>query len=175
MLQAPDNPRMSLIPRERETMPEWLPVATAITLVVMILGIGIWIGAVNTDRTNFKEFMAEVRDDIKTILGRLPPTEITSSSPLRLTELGKTISKGIDAPTWADRIVLSLQHVQDMEAYEIQDFCFEYVKDELALSKEEIRLIRSVAYENGVKEEQVRRVLAIEIRDKLLALDSRRH
>lgn len=59
-------------------MPEWLPAATAFTLVTALVGIGIWIGGVNSDRENFKEFMREVRDDIKTILSRLPPPEAES-------------------------------------------------------------------------------------------------
>ena len=106
-------------------MPEWLPVATAITLVMALVGIGIWIGGVNADRKktrgfgewkgkvdserkSFKEFMQEVRDDIKTILSRLPPSEATRTSPLRLTEFGKALSAGISGAEWAGRIADSV-------------------------------------------------------------------
>ena len=49
------------------------------TLVMGLLGAGWymlyhakWRGAVDADRSTFKGFMDEVRDDIKKILGRLP-------------------------------------------------------------------------------------------------------
>ena len=68
-------------------MPEWLPVATAFTLATALVGIGIWIGAVNADRKSFKEVMREVRDDIrearddiKAILSRLPSPEETGGA-----------------------------------------------------------------------------------------------
>lgn len=77
-------------------MPEWLPVATAFTVVTALVGIGIWIGGVNADRKNLAEFVREIREDIKTILSRLPPPEATGSSPLQLTDFGKALSSGID-------------------------------------------------------------------------------
>ena len=40
--------------------------------VVAVLAVGKWVGHVNSDRSKFNEFMKEVRDDIKTILTRLP-------------------------------------------------------------------------------------------------------
>ena len=167
-------------------MPEWLPVATAITLVMALVGIGIWIGGVNADRKktqgfeewkgkvdserkSFKEFMQEVRDDIKTILSRLPPAEATRTSPLRLTDFGRALSAGIAGPEWADRIAdMVADQVVGMEAYEIQEFSFGYVENDLSPTEEERRAMRRTAYEQGARIEQVRRVLAIELRDKLL-------
>ena len=58
---------------------------------------GKWQGEVDNDRNNFKEFIKEVRSDVKEILSRLPAKPISSSSPIRLTELGERISKKIDA------------------------------------------------------------------------------
>ena len=45
----------------------------ALGIAGLIFGIGAWVGAVNADRRSFKEFMTEVRDDLKKILARLPP------------------------------------------------------------------------------------------------------
>ena len=81
-------------------MPEWITDPRAIAAVVTAIGgIGYWIGQVNSDRKNFKTFMAEVRDDMAeirkkfdTILLRLPPRPVTGGSPLRLTDLGDEIA-----------------------------------------------------------------------------------
>ncbi len=56
------------------------------------------------------------------------------------------------------------------EAYEIQDFCFKYVSDEMERSDAEERAVKKSAYEHGIRDNQVWRVLAIELRDKLLTL-----
>ena len=50
---------------------------------------GGWFSNVNSDRKSFKEFMDEIRGDIKEILLRLPPLTVASSSPLRLTDFGE--------------------------------------------------------------------------------------
>lgn len=151
-------------------MTEWLPIATAVTLATAILSIGIWIGSVNTDRTNFKEFMREIKDKIDKIFSRLPPVVATGQSPIRLTDLGKAISKELDASAWANRIADTVQdRVKGKEAYDIQHFSFEYVDNDDKYTDKERSMIRRIAYENGVSEEQVRRVLGIELRDKLLA------
>ena len=53
-------------------------------------------------------------------------------------------------------------------AYEIQEFSFDYVENELTPSEDERKAMRRTAYEQGARMEQIRRVLAIELRDKLL-------
>lgn len=56
-----------------------------------------------------------------------------------------------------------------MEAYEIQEFSFAYVENRLTPSEREMKAMQRTAYEQGVRMKQIRRVLAIELRDKLLA------
>ncbi len=148
-------------------MLDWLPVATAVGLVSALLGIGIWIGGVNSDRENFKEFIREVREDIKKILRRLPPRTIEGASPLRLTELGRAISKELDAGKWAREVAPSVQCDAD-DAFGIQQLSFEYAKQEDSFSPAMVRAIRKSAFEHGIEEEQVRQVLALELRDVLL-------
>lgn len=132
-----------------------------------------WKGEVNADRASFKEFMREIRDKIDKIFDRLPPVVAIGRSPVRLTELGQTISKEIEAPAWAGRIAAAVEdRVKGCEAYDIQDFSFSFVDGELQYSPDERRAIRKCAYEHGVSEEQVHRVLGIELRDKLLTLAS---
>ena len=55
----------------------------ALALAALIFGVGKWIVAVNADRTSFKGSMKEVRDDLETILSRLPPRVVTGESPIR--------------------------------------------------------------------------------------------
>ena len=141
------------------------------TIIGMLIGAGVWIGSVNTDRTSFKDFMAEVRKDIKAILERLPTPVAAGKSPLQLTGLGNKISKSLKAKDWASNIAQELkEQVVDKEAYDIHDFCFNYVSNEMEASPEQEKLLKACAYEAGVNREQVLTVLAIELRDKLLEL-----
>ena len=94
---------------------------------------------------------------------------VTSESPLRLSELGKTLSEEIDAEAWVERIADQLKvNVAGKDAYEIQSFCFDYVENTDQYSDQERRIIHKVAYQRGIMAEEIRRVLAIELRDKLL-------
>lgn len=128
-----------------------------------------WRGRVDADRTAFKNFMAEVRADIKKILGRLPRTVAEQQSPLRLNDLGHAVSEAINAREWADRIIPDVaERLEGSEAFEVEDFCFVYVGHTMEYSEEENRVIKRAAYENGLADEEVKRVLAIELRDKLL-------
>ena len=63
-----------------------------------IFAFGQWKGRVDSDRESFKELMAEVRSDLKEILRRLPSRTLTDGSPLRLTDLDKSISARSAAP-----------------------------------------------------------------------------
>ena len=77
-------------------------------LVGLVFAIGRWVGEVNSDRKSFKEFMAEMRRDMRdihrdikhvlTALGRLGPSVVGGTSPLRLTELGKRVSRSDQGP-----------------------------------------------------------------------------
>ncbi len=138
---------------------------------------GEWRGQVDADRTNFKEFMTEIRKELRDIrraindiLLRLPPAPtVGSTSPLSLTELGSTISKELDAAAWARDTATSVQpEVESKDAYGIQEFCFTYADKKDVFTPELLRAMRESAYQHGIDEHQVRRVFAIELRDKLL-------
>ena len=146
------------------------PIAV-IGAISAILGIGIWVGSVNSDRKSFKNFMEEVRRDIKEILERLPPKTVTGSSPLSLTELGKTISEHIDAQRIANELagVLS-EDLQDKSYYDIQERCTDFITNEFKPSPAQDKIIRESAYEHGVKIEQVKDVIAIELRDAVIEI-----
>ena len=169
----------------------WVAPAIIISSVGLLLTVGtaVFVGgrsvggvnsnlkSLNTSVGNVKvtlsDFMKEVRGKLDQIFERLPsPPAIIEGSPLRLTKLGRNIAEELEADAWAARLADGLkEQVQGMDAYEIQDHCFEYVEKH-AYSDEERKRVRSVAYENGKPVDEIRRVLAIQLRDKLLALAS---
>ena len=123
------------------------------------------------DRKRFREVVDEIREDIKRIFRRLPPVAVAERSPLGLTDLGQAISKDVEGVAWAIRTAPGLEErIRGMEAFEIQRLCFDHVAEPTSFGDAMTRAIQKCAYERGLKEEQVLRVLAIELRDKLLEL-----
>lgn len=138
-----------------------------------LIGIGKWVGSVNSDRKNFKEFMQEIRSKIDDILLRLPrkPPSILleSESPLRLNEKGRELSNELDAAEWAKRTAGQVKDdVEGKEAYDIQEFSFKFAIKDVNYTNSELGSMRRVAYQNGVFEGDVKMVFAIELRDRLL-------
>lgn len=150
--------------------PLWITVG--LTSATILVTSGIWIGRVNSDRKNFKDFMREVREKLDRIFERLPSTPqiISATSPLRLTDFGETLAKELDTSTWVEQLVPRVrENVKDLPAYAIQEYCFNYTSKHLRSDEERARL-KEVAYNTGVTEDDLRQVLAIELRDRLLSL-----
>ena len=160
-------------------MNEWLanPVAwvAILSMLSVVVGgafaFGTWKGKVDSDRASFEEFMKEVRDDIKEILGRLPSPTVTDASQLQLTDCGKSISERLGAVALAQGLAPRLQaQIEGKTPYEIQEKCFDYVRHEHEPPDEVETRIKTCAYDHGIKRGQVLDVLAVELRDKLLAM-----
>lgn len=154
-------------------MSEWwvIPsiIAAAIAVAALVFKIGRWVGSIDSDRDKFRAFMQEVRDDIKKILGRLPPVPVAGGSPIQLTDLGRDISKKLQAREWAEKTAAVLgERVKGKPPYEIQDICYDYVKNEFSPTGEQDAKIRMCAYENALDRDKVLDVLAVELRDVLL-------
>lgn len=154
-----------------------LSVAEVVGILILILGVGTavhkiskWSGSVDTDRTNFREFMQKIEDKIEQIFLRLPPPKtVNSRSPLRLNPLGEHIWAELNASEWIDTFADTVhESVKDKEAYEIQEYSFEYVDNNNHYSEDQLRIIRRLAYENGLSDFDVRRVVGIKLRDRLL-------
>ena len=159
-------------------MPDWLPIATAITLAGSLVSIGIWIGSVNTKQKNFTEALQEIKEDIREInknilkiFSRLGPDVTDTQSPIVLSDLGEEISKELNTIAWANRFADVVQkEVVGKDAYSIQEFSFEYVKNDECYSAEELHQIRDAAYKYGISDKSVRRVVGVQLRDILLDL-----
>ncbi len=140
-----------------------------IGIVAAAIRVGEWKGKLDSDRTDFKKFIEEVRKDIKEILLRLSPAVTDKSSPLKLTDLGRSISDRLKASEWAKETAPSIiDEVTGKHPYEIQNFCLDYVTTDIQLTPSMDQQIKSCAYENGITKRQVLEVLAIELRDELI-------
>lgn len=125
------------------------------------------------DFSSIRDDFSSIRNDFsdlrKIIFERQGTTLYTSKSLLQLTDEGESVSEEIGALRWIEKILDSLKaKIKGKDAYEIQDFCFGYVEDANRYTDEEQRAIRNSAYKRGIKTGDIRRILAIELRDKLL-------
>lgn len=150
----------------------------ALGVVTALIRVGMWVGSVNEYKRVVTGFMAQIREDIKEIredikkmLRRSGSAAVTSDSPLRLTELGNAIAAELDATSWAQQTAACVRdQVEGKRPYEIQEFCLGYLDSEEFRPSDEFTIaIRTCAYDHGLDEDQVRFVLAIVLRDDLLA------
>ena len=153
-------------------MEVWLT-PTGILVVIAIGGVfwaaASWYGSVNSDRSSFKEFMNEVRDDIKKILQRLPAPTVASSSPMTLTDFGKEIAEELGAKTWAEGLAPNvLEEIKGKRPFEVDEFAEDYVQKEL--TKDWQDNVAASAYRRGLKREHVLNVLRVVLRDELLRI-----
>lgn len=160
-------------------MEQWINSPVIVLVAIGVIGglvkVGMWIGAVNTDRNNFSTSISslaeEIRADIKKILSRLPPVPIAAESPLRLTDFGNQIAEDIKAGEWADQLYASgklQKEVVGKSPYEIQEFCLNFAQSKLEYDDTQLDLLRRCAFDNGIEIDTVKRVLGIVLRDRLL-------
>ena len=154
-------------------MNEWLQNPATYLLLLTAGGAifygGRWVGGVNTDRDNFKEFMTEVRGKLDSIFKILSSRTVGSESPTTLTELGREVSGEVKAKEWAKkRAAILAQELAGKQPYEIQDFSFDYVFNRQKPEAEELALWKESAYQHGLDVSQVKNVLMVELRDALL-------
>ena len=157
----------------------------AIVLCLILLGMlctGVyWVFGVNrdrkelkrdatSDRSDIKDFMQEIRNDIKQIFNRLPaPAPTAGLSPVQLTEFGKEIAKKLDASGWVNNQAASLlNEVKGKEEFEIYQVALQHAQT--GLTPDWKRKVAATAYEFGIEEDGVQRVLAVLLRDKFLQL-----
>jgi len=146
----------------------------SVTLVLAAIGFafkfGKWYGEVNTDRSNFKDFMNEVRTKLDRIFERLPPPPpLAPDSPIRLTDLGQCISRETGAEEWADGESQTIfDKTEGKDQFEIQTIAFEHALS-FAPSEELLARMRASAFDNGLELDGVRRVLGVVLRDRILS------
>ena len=152
------------------------PVTWGVVLTVLV-GIGTaiwWACSIHTKVGSLSEFIAEIRGDIKNIFERLPPPRVaTGSSPTKLTDFWKMVSKDLDARSRARRLAPEfVDEVKGKRGFEIFRFCQKYVEG-LKFDDTFESLIQEVAYNHGISTDNVVEVLPIELRDELISLLNR--
>ena len=139
-----------------------------------ILQIGKWVGNREGFEGSVSEAIKEMREDVKKIFSRLPAEPFFgTNSPLSLTDLGKVISKELNATVWAQENIQAIikKGLTDDSPYGIQDFCFDYVKIEAGnLSEGMLGKVKQSAFDYGSGVDKLVVVLAICLRDELLAI-----
>ena len=122
------------------------------------------------DRSEIKAFMEEIRSDIKQIFGRLPaPAPTAGLSPVQLTEFGEKIAAYLEASGWVNNQAAALlNEVKGKEEFEVYQFSLHHAQT--GLTPDWQRKVAATAYEFGIEEEGVQRVLAVLLRDKFLQL-----
>ncbi len=146
--------------------PLWI--TAVIAAIAAAVTAGIWVGRVNSDRESFKGFMREIRDKLDRIFERLPPPVVASGSPLKLTELGRRIAEHVGASAIAEELTGSLlESARGMSPYDIQQLCFDHL-DDFEPPEELAATLKQCAFDNGIRQEDVKRVIAVVLRDRLL-------
>lgn len=160
---------------------EWARTPLIIIAILAVLGavagigsavwrIARWTQKVDGAVENWEEIkkqITKIEENITKIFQQLPAAAVTGSSPLRLTELGEKIADSLGAQEWASLLVPSLlAEVGDKEPFEIDSFCHNYTRTKL--TDEWQRKIAQAAYEFGLEREEVQKVLAVVLRERLL-------
>ena len=151
-------------------------VAIAVPTIILLIWMSKWFGKHNEWAKGMDEFkretkatLVEIRDDIKKVLTALPPSVIRGASPMRLTDLGKKVSEYVEAAAWAEQSAPQLAgKVNGMNAYDIQEFCIAYMRNEHRPTTAQNDLFKKCAFDHGIKLDQVLAVCAVELRDRSL-------
>ena len=108
-------------------MSDWLNTPVIVVALLAVLTVfwtmARWTGMVDSGIRELKDGQKELRDDVKTILGRLPSKVIESGSPIRLTDLGVEVATALKAETWASDAATRLEEeVAGKRDFEIEQF-----------------------------------------------------
>ncbi len=170
-------------------IPPWIWVAVVFMATGIIFAFGKWVGNFNSDRKSFEEFMKRVEEKIEKINDKLEkifhslPNEPLEkrTSPISLADYGKKPSQEIGASEISDmELTNATEQVKDFNAYQIQEYCFEFAKNELPKKRNEKHLdfydkIHEAVFHEGMEAEKLTRVIALELRDKILSSLNRLH
>ena len=102
-----------------------------------------------------------------------------ADSPVILSDYGKDLYNRIDAEKIVDRYAERLlQETKGMNAYQIQEHCFLFSKDNLLEDlekndKESFETVSDVAYMEGIDLEKIMRVVGIPLRDRVLSMQGK--
>lgn len=130
---------------------------------------GEWKGSVNSRLDALEKGLKDILD---LFVKRGSPVA-GGASPITLTKLGKEIAEEIFARKWANDLakdlIKDIVEVMGKRPYEVEEFCFQYMRETPKLSEEMKEKIKETAYEKGITQRDVLDVLALELRDEIIA------
>ena len=113
-----------------------------------------------------KSDVAEIRNDIKSILARLAPPVVSGKSPIQLTDYGKELAEKAGMHQVAVRLAPGLlEGIRDFETFEAHDFCLNHTN--ATLPEVEERGVSKGAFEAGASKDDIRLILAVLLRSEL--------
>ena len=122
-----------------------------------------WKGRTDESVANLKTSIAKIEGYLLALVQKFVPDAVLA------TTRGKEVSKSLGGVAWARQTAAGLELEETKEAFEVYEFAKGYVEDDSHFSEEFMRQMRRSAYETNVEMAQIRVVLAIELRDALLA------
>ena len=155
-----------------------LPWWAAAGIGAALVSIGIWVGSVITNLKGIKDAVREIkdavdkiRDNTNSVLHELTSKTLSPGSPLEPNKLGHKVSKSIDAPSIVKDLAPGLRERADSKPpYDIQELCFDFIRDEYKPVEDIEKEIKQCAYDNGISRADVMDVLAVQLRDEVLRL-----
>lgn len=162
-----------------------------ITILLIIIVLIVWIVSAHHKLKDLEpvrehtKSLAKAAELIPKIYGMLLNhygTDIfKATSPVSLTDYGKSLSQEIDAQFLVEKYKEEIKkETANMNAYEIQQYCFDFAENKVLddLKKTEVERfnkITELAYQQGVDVEKIMRVLGLELRDSILGLVGKTH
>ncbi|MCY3980823.1 MAG: hypothetical protein OXF51_03440, partial [Alphaproteobacteria bacterium] len=97
--------------------------------------------------------------DIKRLLTWHRSPTVEGQSPLRLTETGQAASGALNLPSMAEKIIPTIKdRVADKIPYDVQEFCFEFIRDQYQPNYGDETRIKQYAYDNGLDRDDLQKI-----------------
>ena len=132
--------------------------SSPLSLIVALVGVGIWVGKVNERTSAVSNVMIEIRNELRTILQKVEQVllrvdvGVARGSPLQLTDVGRSMSETLGSTAWAEAKALDLfEQVRGMGPYDVQEFSKKFVTDEFEPDAAMESAIKACAYEHGLQ------------------------
>ena len=131
--------------------------------------------------TGLMRMMAQVEKIIAYLINSNHDPFLKQSSPVSLTEKGLEIANKINSEQLATKYVTRIRdEIQDMNAYQIQEHCFRFARNDLLdiLEQEDkgsFDKISDLASEQGIQIDNILSVIGVNLRDETLKLVGKLH
>lgn len=124
-----------------------------------------------TLQVNFQE----IKSKLDLIVSFSSPIRL-QQSPVQLSDIGKKVAEDIYIDEWIGEYAAEFSgDLEDKNAYEIQEFCFQYAQTDFRLSVKDAppreglqEALEMAAYKHGLQLSHVLEVIGLVLRDKIL-------